>query len=130
MNGSVNKFLIDSNVIIYSIQGKLDLNDFLKVEDDLYISSITYIEVLGFPFQNKREEDRVVKFCGLFDRLFLTEEVETQTILIRKSKKIKLPDAVIAATAIVNNLILVTCDSDDFKNIPRLKILNPQISNT
>jgi predicted nucleic acid-binding protein len=103
----------------------LELNDFLKVDDDLYISSITYIEALGFPFQDKQEEDRVVKFCGLFDRLFLTKEMETQTIFIRKTKKIKLPDAIIAATAMVYNLTLVTRNYDDFKNILELKILNP-----
>jgi len=45
--------------------------------------------------------------------------------LIRKSKKIKLPDAILAATAIVYDLTLVTCNSDDFKNIPELKILTP-----
>ena len=48
------------------------------------------------------------------------------TILIRKSNKIKLPDAIIAATAIVNNITLVTCNSDDFKLINGLKMLNPR----
>jgi len=125
-NASINnRYLIDTNIIIYSTQNKLELSDFLKVEDDLYISSITYIEALGFLFKDKREEDKVVKLCTLFKRLFLTKEVEEQTIHIRKTNKIKLPDAIIAATAIVHKLTLITCNSDDFKNIPELKILNP-----
>jgi len=117
--------LIDTNVIIYSTQDKLKLHDFLNVEDSLYISSITYIEALGIPFQDKREESKIIEICKKFERLFLTEEVEKQTILIRKSRKIKLPDAIIAATAIVHNLTLVTRNSDDFKNVPKLKMLNP-----
>ena len=119
------KVLIDTNVIIYSTQDKLKLHDFLNVEDSLYISSITYIEALGIPFQDKREESKIIEICKKFERLFLTEEVEKQTILIRKSRKIKLPDAIIAATAIVHNLTLVTRNSDDFKNVPKLKMLNP-----
>ena len=125
MSGNVRKFLLDTNIIIYSTQGQLNLHGFLNVDDNLYISSITYIEALGFSFQDKQDENKIADICKKLERLFLTEEVEKQTILIRKSKKIKLPDAIIAATAIVHNLTLVTHNSDDFKNISKLKILNP-----
>jgi len=125
MSGSVNKFLIDTNIIIYSLQGKLDLSDLFKTEDDLYISSITYIEALGYHFQNQSDENEMVEICDMFERLFLTEKVEKQTILIRKTNKIKLPDAIIAATAMVHYLTLVTCNNDDFKNIQGLKMINP-----
>ncbi|MDR2233516.1 MAG: type II toxin-antitoxin system VapC family toxin [Tannerella sp.] len=123
MNG--NSFLIDTNIIIYVSKDILLLEDFVRNEDALHISSITYIEAMGFPFQNVDEEAKVVMCCNKFKRLFLTEEVERQTILIRKSNKIKLPDAIIAATAIVHNLTLITCNSADFKDIKGIKILNP-----
>ena len=123
MNGI--DFLIDTNIIIYLTQGRLKLSDFAKKGGDLYISSITYIETLGYAFKNKNDEENVTDFCDLFKRIFLTREVEKQSILIRKSHKIKLPDAIIAATAIVYDLTLVTCDGNDFKNISNLKILNP-----
>ena len=123
---SGNSFLIDTNIIIYAMKDVLLLDELVHDEDELYISSITYIEALGFPFQNKDEEDKITMFCDKFKRLFLTEEVEKQTILIRKSNKIKLPDAIIAATAVVNNITLVTCNSDDFKLINGLKMLNPR----
>jgi len=125
MSGSVENFLFDTNFIIYSAQDKINVADFLKEDSNVYISSITYIEALGFPFQNSREEDKIAKVCAIFERLFLTEEIERQTIRIRKTKKIKLPDAIIAATAITHNLTLVTRNTDDFKNISGLKILNP-----
>ena len=123
MNG--NNFLIDTNIIIYLTQGRLNTSGFAKKGEYLYISSVTYIEALGYPFSSQDKEQATVELCEMFERLFLTEEVEKQTILIRKANKIKLPDAIIAATAMVYNLTLVTRNSDDFKNIPGLKILNP-----
>ena len=122
MNG--DNFLIDTNIIIYLTQGKLKISDFAK-KGNLYISSITYIETLGYSFPNHEEEKAIAKLCEIFERVFLTKEIEEQTILIRKSSKIKLPDAIIAATAIIYNLTLVTRNTDDFKNIQGLKILNP-----
>ena len=118
--------MIDTNIIIYLAQGKLRISDFTK-KGNLYISSITYIETLGYPFTNHEEEKAIRKLCEIFERFFITKEIEEQTILIRKSNKIKLPDAIIAATAIVYNLTLVTRNTDDFKNIKGLNILNPFI---
>jgi predicted nucleic acid-binding protein len=125
MNGNETNFLIDTNIIIYLSQRKLKVNDFAKKESNLYLSSITYIESLGYSFSSKEEEKEISELCEIFERLFLTEKVEEQTIQIRKTKKIKLPDAIIAATAIVYDLTLVTCNTDDFKNISGLKILDP-----
>jgi predicted nucleic acid-binding protein len=48
-----------------------------------------------------------------------------RTIQIRKYNRIKLPDAIIAATALQNDLILVTNNATDFKNIKDLEIFNP-----
>jgi len=124
MSGNVSGFLIDTNIVIYLSHRMLRTSDFAK-GSSLYISSMTYIEALGYPFSDKKTEKDMIELCESFERLFLTEEVEKQTILIRKSKKIKLPDAIISATAIVHNLTLVTHNSDDFKNISKLKILNP-----
>jgi predicted nucleic acid-binding protein len=114
MNG--DKFLTDTNIIIYLTQGKLKVSDFAKQGSNLYISSITYIEALGYSFPNQDEERAIAKLCNMFERIFLTKEIEEQTIFIRKSNKVKLPDAIIAATAIVHNLTLVTHNINDFKN--------------
>ena len=122
MNGT--DFLIDTNIIIYLTQKKLKISDFAKAGCGLYISSISYIETLGYLFHNQDEEKDATDVCESFERIFLTKEIERQTILIRKSKKIKLPDAIIAATAMVYNLILVTHNVDDFKNIEGLNLLN------
>ena len=120
--------MIDTNIIIYLTQGKLKISDFASEKGNLYISSVAYIETLGYPFKNRDEEKAITKLCEMFERIFLTEEVEVQTILVRKSNRIKLPDAIIAATAMVHNLTLVTCNIDDFKNIRGLKVLNPLLT--
>jgi len=122
---SGDRLLIDTNIIIYLAQEKIKIDDFAKDSDDLYISSITYMEAVGFSFQDQEEEEKITSLCDVFKHLHITTEVEKQTIIIRKANKIKLPDAIIAATAIVYNLTLVTCNSNDFKNIPELKIFNP-----
>ena len=121
MNG--DNFLIDTNIIIYLSQGRLKISDFAKSDNNLYISSITYVETLGYPFSNQYEEKIIVDLCEMFERLFLTEDVEKQTILIRKTHKIKLPDAIIAATAITHHLTLVTRNSSDFNKVFGLKLL-------
>ena len=125
MSGNVDNFLLDTNIVIYLSQRRLRISDFAKNGGELYISSMTYIEALGFVFPSQDAEREVAEICENLDRFFLTKEIERKTIHIRKSKKIKLPDAIIAATAILHDLTLVTCNSDDFKNIPELKILNP-----
>jgi len=126
MNGT--NFLIDTNIIIYLTQKKLKINDFAKEGDNLCVSTITYMGALGFPFQNREEETTITMLCDTFERLFLTEDIEKQTILIRKTYKIKLPDAIIAATAITYHLTLVTNNSSDFNKISGLKLLVPPIT--
>ena len=123
MNGA--DFLLDTNIIIYLAQKKLKINDFAKEGDNLYISTITYMEALGFSFQTQDEETAISVLCNAFERLFLTEDIEKQTILIRKTHKIKLPDAIIAATAIRHNMTFVTRNSSDFNKISGLKLLIP-----
>ena len=122
---SGTNFLIDTNIVIYLTQGKLNTAAFAEKGSILYISSITYIEALGYPFQNQSDENEINELCEKFEHLFITEKVEKQTIFIRKMNKIKLPDAIIAATAMVHNLTLVTRNCDDFKNIQGLKMINP-----
>jgi predicted nucleic acid-binding protein len=57
----------------------------------------------------------------------LDSNIVVQTISIRKEYKIKLPDAIIAATALVFNLTLITNNVNDFKNIPNLELSNPYL---
>ena len=55
----------------------------------------------------------------------VTPDVVTECVRIRRSKKIKTPDAIIAATALVNNFTIITNNEKDFENIRGLRIVNP-----
>ena len=61
----------------------------------------------------------------LIDTNEINKEIIQTCVNLRKSKIIKLPDAIVAATALVSNLTLTTRNVSDFKNIPGLKIINP-----
>ena len=88
------------------------------------ISVITKIEALSWINPDKVKESIVKEFIEDANILELTTEVVNTCIDIRRSRKIKTPDAIIVATAIVNGLILIT-DDRDFENISNLQIINP-----
>ncbi|OEU63866.1 MAG: hypothetical protein BA867_02045 [Desulfobacterales bacterium S5133MH16] len=125
MNG--NSALLDSNIIIYLSKKELPFTFFDKF-DELHISVISYMEVLGFKFRSNEEEDFVKELIELFEVQFIDQNVAEKVIEIRKQNRIKLPDAIIAATAAVDNFCLVTRNIEDFQNID-IKILNPFDSN-
>src|SRR5215212_5629351 len=100
-------FLIDSNTLI-EYQARLIPPSgqalVAKIIDERFIISIiNKIEVLGSKAADKAIED----FINLAESIELTSAISGRTINIRKTKKIKLPDAIIAATAIEYNLTLV-----------------------
>ena len=83
------------------------------------------MEALGYPFKTKEDESFVKMLCNSFDLLDLTKPIIEKTIEIRKRAKIKLPDAIIAASALVNNATLVTYNVKDFKMIDRITLIKP-----
>ncbi|HAB54415.1 MAG TPA: hypothetical protein DCE80_19915 [Ignavibacteriales bacterium] len=58
-------------------------------------------------------------------RFGLSEDVVSKAIELRKNYKLKLADAIIAATALAHTLTLVTRNTNDFKKIKKLNLLNP-----
>ncbi len=124
----MGQYLIDNNVISNYFSGKLSEKAIVfvgEIIDEIpNISIITEIEALSWINSDKNKEAIIKEFIKDSNVFNLNSEITAQTIKIRRSKKIKTPDAIIAATAIVNNLILITNDSD-FEGIQNLKLLNP-----
>jgi toxin FitB len=121
MNGS--EALLDSNIIIYLSKRELSVY-FLDRFKSVFISVITYMEVLGYNFTDSREMDFVNELISIFDVRFIDQKIADVVIDIRKKYQIKLPDAIIAGTALVDGLCLVTRNIEDFKNTD-CTILNP-----
>ena len=75
-------------------------------------------------FRNSEEENFVKEIIDLFDVRFINQEIAEIVIKYRKQYRIKLPDAIIAATAEADGCCLVTRNIGDFKNID-IRMLNP-----
>lgn len=89
------------------------------------ISIITEIELLGFPGITSKDERLITKLLTNFQVFDVEKKISKETIKLRRQYTIKIPDAIIAATALNNEAILVTRDEEDFKRIKHLDILNP-----
>lgn len=86
------------------------------------LSVISEMELLSFPEITASEEQRVRLLINDCTVLFLTENIKNKAVILRRTYKIELPDAIIAATAIENNLQLVTADRE-FKQIAELDLI-------
>ena len=117
------KYLIDSNIIIYHLNGEKMAMDFLEnYFEESCISRLTILEVLSFDFSDE-DKKYVLKMLNSFEIIDTNEKIILQSLKNREYKKIKLVDNIIASTAQINNLILVTRNEKDFKNI-KIDILN------
>ena len=123
------KYLWDSNTVIYFLQQQFPLSaekfiDDLLKEAPPCISAITEIELLCW--QTPSLNDQAILNNFIKDALIieLEEPIKLKTAELRKTHKIKLPDAIIAATAIVYEFTLITRNLRDFKKIDGLKIIN------
>jgi len=110
-------FLVDTNILIYYLEGRQEAVDFLRRNrGNLAVSAIAWMEVLSYPFTP--EQETVVRaFLNEFSLIEITMPVMELAVSLRKQKKMKLPDAVIAATSIYHNMTLVTRNTKDFKGL-------------
>ncbi|MDR3093792.1 MAG: type II toxin-antitoxin system VapC family toxin [Bacteroidales bacterium] len=122
------EYLLDSNVIIGFLDNKITpsgMKFVAKVVDKLSnISVISKIEVLRFKAASSTE--KILEDFANYSVVYqLDEDVVEKTIEICRKHKIKLPDAIIAATCLVHRFVLLTRNVVDFKNIDNLNIVNP-----
>lgn len=122
-------YLLDTNAVINYLGASLPHSAMLfmhgVVDEFCNISIISKMETLGYNFSSQTEQTTMEAFVAGATVLSINEDIVNNTIAIRKSKKIKLPDAIIAATVLVYNLTLITCNTADFKNIPGLNVIDP-----
>lgn len=122
------EYLIDTNAVIDYLGKKFTVAgmDFMNNVIDALpsVSVITKIEVLGFKTSDSYSQF-LENFMNDVTVLDLTTAIVNESINIRKNYKIKLPDAIIAATAIVHELTLVTRNISDFKGIKKLRLVDP-----
>jgi predicted nucleic acid-binding protein len=122
------KYLFDTNILIYFFNGSLSediktsISEMLK--QSFNISVISKMEFLGFDRFTNDQKVRAAEFLAFAEVIPLEEHIVDSVIEMKQIHNIKLPDAIIAATAISDNLHLITRNVDDFKKTD-VNLINP-----
>lgn len=117
---SGNNYLLDTNILVYALKGIPSVTPYF--EENCFISVITEIEIIGVEGLSRKEltiRQTAVDFCTIIP---LTNTIKTETIRLKQQFKIKLPDAIIAATALAEGYTLVTADKG-FKRFSSLQLI-------
>lgn len=124
------KYLWDTNTVIYYLQQQFPPNAEHFIDKSLNegqpcISSITEIELLCWNTTSENDLTVLKNFISDCLVIELEKSIKLKTVEIRKAYRVKLPDAIIAASAIIYNLTLVTRNTKDFQTIEGLTVINP-----
>ena len=120
--------LLDTNVLVYHVAGDPAATRFLDetiARRSFCLSTLTVIEFLGWHGHTDDEFVKCKELIELATIFPISKEVADKAIELRRAKRIKLADAVIASTALINNLKLVTGNVRDLRGIRDLQIINP-----
>ena len=121
-------YLFDSNVFIFQLNGVLGETGQVLLRAGLLeggaYSVISRIEVLGYP-QSAAELALAEELFERLNPIAVDNAVIAQTIRLRQMRKIKIPDAIIAASALIQGLPLVTNNVSDFQWIEGLNLIDP-----
>jgi predicted nucleic acid-binding protein len=113
MNGE--QLLLDTNAVIVLLQGDRRLIDAVAAASWVGVSVITQLEALSYPSLSSDDAELLARFFARIDVVNLTVEqpILLETIVgMRQNRVLKLPDAIVAASAVVSNAILVTADKE------------------
>ena len=113
-------FLADTNFLIHLNQGNPIVEPFLDYE--FGVSFITEIEMLGsfsISKTKKLQLNNILKDCQILE---MNTQIKETCIKIKQQYKLKIPDAIIAATAIVYKIPLITSDRD-FEKIKEFDLI-------
>jgi predicted nucleic acid-binding protein len=118
---SGDEIFLDTNACIYFLNGDEVLADFLQGQR-IYISIITEIELFAFHGNNDASIEILNDFIDSITVLDIDKEIKTLTIQLRKTYKLKIPDTIIAASALALSLPIITADKV-FKKIAGLDLI-------
>jgi len=107
------KAVFDTNILVDYLNGIPQAADELNRYSQRLISQITWMEVL-VGCRDDHEERLVREFLSSFDTIPIDTRVAESAVMLRRTNKLRLPDAIILATAVSNHALLVTRDTKDF----------------
>jgi hypothetical protein len=107
------KAVFDTNILIDLLNGSIEANSEVGRYSRVAISRINWIEVLT-GVRDAEDQDRVESLLAFFEMIELDEAVSRRAIELRKQYRLKVPDAIVLASAKLGDSILVTRDVDGF----------------
>lgn len=121
----MDRFLVDTDVLIDISKGKTDAADFLdNLVGDLFISRVTAMELIIGAW-NKKEQAAVESFIARFEVHEIAESIGQRAYelvkQLAKSHGMTLADALVAATALEDDLILVSRNEKHFRAVKGLR---------
>jgi hypothetical protein len=123
------KYLIDTNILIYYLNDSIPKEEVSKLEKifelSFNISILTKIEFLGWKYHTEEGFKKSKDFISLASTLYIDDEIAATVIKIKQENTIHLADAVIAATALLYDYVLITRNLKDFNKVKSLKLYNP-----
>jgi len=126
---ATTQYLIDTNAAIDYLGEVMPINGLTFMDEiintNYSISVISRIELYAFSKLNPKDKATLDVFTNQAALLNINEDIIEKTIELRQTYKTKLPDAIIAATALSYGLTLVTHNQKDFKNIMELQLVDP-----
>ena len=115
------KALFDTNILIDYLNGIPAAKRELDRYESCSISMVTWMEVLGG--SERRLDDTTRAFLNRFIAIPIGEPIAERAVRLRRERRLKLPDAIILATALETGLMLVTRNSKDFGGtLPGIRI--------
>lgn len=129
MDSNLKGYLLDTNILIYHWKGEIPISEIENIEAifkrSFIISVITKVELLGWRKHTAEGLIKAKKFLKRAKVIPVDNELADLTIELMRNNNIKLADALIAATASLNNLVLITRNEEDFAMLDNLEIYNP-----
>jgi predicted nucleic acid-binding protein len=116
------KALFDTNILIDYLNGVEAARTEIERPVERLVSIITWMEVLGGA-RDEAEEDVIEMFLRDFGVVDLTRRVAREAVEFRRGRRIRLPDAIVWASASAESALLVTRNTKDFpKDDPGLRV--------
>lgn|SRR3990172_5139115 len=129
MAAQARRILIDTSALIAHLRGRMNLDRIVGERDELYISAISLYELEYGATRAGRSSDLSQFQQALQPIVLPMGKAEAQRAarlngaLARKNQQIGPQDALIAATALQNNLSLLTLNVEEFKRVPGLDLM-------
>lgn len=117
--------LLDSNILIYSASQNAEKLQVWLSENTLYISDISLLEVLGYHRLTSSDRKYFEQFFSYCKQISISTDILQKAISLRQHKSMSLGDSIIAGTAIIYELPLLTLNTKDFRHIENLVLIDP-----